>query len=198
MYDDVESDFWKDIFVHLQHKNMVRIGAERLSFEDLPSAFQKFSLAHPDLQPEIQIKDSNASWEIFVTSTIKLRLFFQSQIKASLLQQKGLDFVKIADAKFPYNPFPEISELLSKRDSYENQLYQLKEKSEKDSRKLKVAAEFIKAYASEKAAAKNITWKLEKKGESFLLVFSFSDKQNLEIQVSPKDFAQKIDEALNS
>ena len=98
MYDDVESDFWKDIFVHLQHKNMVRVGAERLLLSDVPDVFQKFSLAHPELQPQTQVNESSASWEIFVTSTIKLRLFIQSGIKASLLHKKGADFVKIADA----------------------------------------------------------------------------------------------------
>ncbi len=195
MYDDVESDFWKDIFVHLQHKNMVRVGAERLLLCDVENVFQKFSLAHPELQPQSQVNESSASWEIFVTSTIKLRLFIQSGIKASLLQKKGADFVKIADAKFPYNPFPEISELLSKRDSYEREIFRLKEAGAKNDRRNKLAAEFIKAYAEEKIGkGLGTTWQLEEKGNIFVLHIQFSVGEEKQLELSAEDFAEKIEE----
>ena len=194
MYDDVESDFWKEIFVHLQHKNMVRSGAERLLLGDVSEVFQKFSLAHPELQPQSQVSGSSASWEIFITSTIKLRLFIQSGIKASLLQKKGADFVKIADAKFPYNPFPEISELLSNRNSYEREIFRLKEADEKSERKNKLAAEFIKAYAEEKIGkGLGATWQLEEKGDNFVLNIQSAVGDEIKMELSSEDFAEKID-----
>lgn len=196
MYDDVESDFWKEIFVHLQHKNMVRSGAERLLLGDVSEVFQKFSLAHPELQPQSQVNESSASWEIFITSTIKLRLFIQSGIKASLLQKKGADFVKIADAKFPYNPFPEISELLSNRNSYEREIFRLKEADEKSERKNKLAAEFIKAYAAEKFANHVSSWNLEEKNGSFVLQVLLSNGDEKLINLTAEDFTQKIDTVL--
>lgn len=196
MYDDVESDFWKEIFVHLQHKNMVRSGAERLLLGDVSEVFQKFSLAHPELQPQSQVSGSSASWEIFITSTIKLRLFIQSGIKASLLQKKGTDFVKIADAKFPYNPFPEISELLSNRNSYEREIFRLKEADEKSERKNKLAAEFIKAYAAEKFANRVSSWNLEEKKDGFLLHVLLPAGNEQKIELTAKDFTQKIDTVL--
>ena len=94
-YSDSEADFWKEIFVHLQHKNMVRTGAERLTLADVQAAFDRFSLAHPEIAAVTEVKAGSASWEVPVTSTIRLRLFIQNQIKASLLQRQGKDFVKI-------------------------------------------------------------------------------------------------------
>lgn len=196
MYDDVESDFWKEIFVHLQHKNMVRSGAEQLLLGDVSEVFQKFSLAHPELQPQSQVSGSSASWEIFITSTIKLRLFIQSGIKASLLQKKGADFVKIADAKFPYNPFPEISELLSNRNSYEREIFRLKEADEKSERKNKLSAEFIKAYAAEKFANRVSSWNLEEKKGSFVLHVLPATGDEQMIELTAEDFSQKIDSVL--
>ena len=171
MYDDVEADFWKELFVHLQHKNMVRAGAERLTLADCPAAFNRFALAHPDIPATFEIKESSAVWEVPVTSSIHLRLFIQNQIKASLLQRQGSDFVKIADAKFPYNPFPEITEFLSRRDSYQVELHSRKELSLRDSRRTKLAEQFIRAYLQKKFGDSGIAWQLEiAENQTFTLI----------------------------
>ncbi len=161
MYDDVEADFWKELFVHLQHKNMVRQGAERLTLADVPAAFDRFAFAHPELVITSEIKPSSATWEVPVTTTIRLRLFIQNQIKASLLQRQGHDYVKIADAKFPYNPFPEISEFLSRSGQFEVELHSRQEGALRNNRRIKLAENFIKAALEKKFCNSGIAWKLE-------------------------------------
>lgn len=196
MYDDVESDFWKEIFVHLQHKNMVRTDGSRLCVSDCQYEFNKFKLSHPELRVDFTVNEASASFEAFVTPFIKLRLFVQSQIKASLLQKQGQDFVKIADAKFPYNPFPEISELISRRDFYEREVENLKEEDSKASRKSSLAGEFIKAYVKFKNLKKNLPWKLEAKDSGFILKINSSsglEKKEIGLELDEENFKEKID-----
>lgn len=170
MYDDVESDFWKDIFVHMQHKNMIRIGAERLSVQDAPAAFERFAFAHPDIKVEITNSANYVTWEIFITKTVKLRLFIQSQIKGTLLQRSGGDLVKIADAKFPNNPFPEIEEFLSNKNELLKELHHKVEHEIKQSKKEKLTGEFIKAHLKVKFSnQKDVVWSLENSGHEFKL-----------------------------
>jgi len=170
MYDDVESDFWKDIIVHMQHKNMIRTGAERLSMQDAPAAFERFQLAHPEITAEITNSSSYITWEIFITKTVKLRLFIQSQIKGTLLQRSGGDLVKIADAKFPNNPFPEIEEFLHNKNELLKDLHHKVEKHARDSKKHKLIEEFVKAHLQNKFENdKAVIWSLEDSGEDFKL-----------------------------
>ena len=95
---------------------MVRTDAGKLSLIEAEQTFERFSFAHPEIKADYSInsdlegKPSFATWEVTVTPEIKFRLFIQNQIKASLLQRRGGEYIKIADAKFPYNPFSEISE----------------------------------------------------------------------------------------
>lgn len=171
MYDDVESDFWKEIFVHLQHKNMVRCGAERLYLQDCDKAFERFSIAHPDIQAEITKTETYATWEIFISDNVKLRLFIQNQIKGSLMQKSGGDLVKIADAKFPNNPFPEIEEFLSRRNDYLRELHSKIDFHVRDMKKQKLFCEFIKAHLIKKFKnQKDIIWTLEPLGKDFKLM----------------------------
>ena len=193
-YSDSEADFWKEIFVHLQHKNMVRTGAERLTLADVQAAFDRFSLAHPEIAAVTDIKTGSASWEVPVTSTIRLRLFIQNQIKASLLQRQGKDFVKIADAKFPYNPFPEISEFLSRRDQYLLQLEERIEKKQKDNRRSKLAYNFIKAALQKKFASSPLVWHLEEADSEdggFVLILGMPPEEK-RIPLSEENFMKEI------
>ena len=202
MYDDLEADFWKDIFVHLQHKNMVRSDAGKLTLEDAENAFERFSFAHLEISAEYSLnKDSDgktsfATWEVSVTAEIKLRLFIQNQIKASLLQRRGSEYVKIADAKFPYNPFSEISEFLSKRDEYERSLYEAREKSLRNDRRTKIALEFIKAAADKKFRNTSVFWNIGNEGcnqGEFILTVGVSPEER-KIHLTETDFMQKLDE----
>ena len=193
-YSDSEADFWKEIFVHLQHKNMVRSGAERLPLADVQAAFDRFSLAHPEIAAVTEVKAGSASWEVPVTSTIRLRLFIQNQIKASLLQRQGKDFVKIADAKFPYNPFPEISEFLSRREQYLQQLEERIEKNQKDARRSKLACNFIKAALQKKFVSSQQVWHLEEADSAeggFFLTLGMPPEE-IKIHLTEDNFMQKI------
>ena len=125
MFDDKESDFWKEQFIHYQHRNMTRVGAQRLSLSEVPQAINEFEKNHPDVVAKTTDNSSYITWETSVTPTVKLRVFFQSQIKLSLLQISDGDPVKICDAKFPYNPFPEIQSFLEHIPQYKKELEQL-------------------------------------------------------------------------
>lgn len=194
MYDDVEADFWKEIFVHMQHKNMVRVGAERLSLSDCEQAFSRFNIAHPDIQAEITDSSSYKTWEIFISDTIKLRLFIQTQIKGTLLQRNGGDLVKIADAKFPNNPFPEIEEFLSKRNDYLKELHYKLENSVRMEKVQKLTGEFIKANLKKHFAEKKDTiWTLEPEGQDFKLTLQ-TGKESKTISLSCNDYRNQIKE----
>ena len=88
-YIDNEADFWKELFVHLQHKNMVRTNASALKLEDCRREFERFSQLHPDAKISTEYFDSYCIFEVALSATIKLRLFVQSAIKGSLMQKCG-------------------------------------------------------------------------------------------------------------
>ena len=146
-YIDNEADFWKEHFVHLQHKNMVRTNAQPLHMADCKAEFDAFIASHPDAKIFCEYFPSYCTFEVNLTSTIKLRLFIQNNIKASIMQKTGEEYVKICDAKFPYNPLPEISEFLEKLPDYLTELQNSLENKSRSVRRQKLALEFIKAYA---------------------------------------------------
>lgn len=196
--NDLEADFWKEQFVHLLHKNMIRTNAEFLKFEDVKSAFEKFSLYHPEYKVDFKIENSYATWEVFVTQTVKLRLFIQNQIKASLLQKNGVDFVKIADAKFPYNPFYEIAEFLLHKDELSVELTKLKEKNARKNRKLKIAMEFIEANLQEKYKNfPNVIWKLAKTDDDKIKLTVQKDKITEDYFLLLENFLDELKEIGN-
>lgn len=200
MFDNTDSDFWKEIFVHLLHKNMVRTNAEKLSFQNCKSAFESFSFRHPDLSPNVDFSDSYATWEIFVTSEVKLRLFIQSTIKGTLYQYEDGDYTKIADAKFPYDPFPEIEEFLSHVKEYESELNSTKTKKIHTKKQLELSCEFIKAFISEKiknsAYNNSCVWNLEIK--NFAIVLTLDDgKEKKSRELSPTSWKPELEKFLN-
>ena len=164
---DIESDFWKEIFRHLQHRNMSRIGAERLSLEEAPSEIEKFGKNHPEIIFRTEDKGSYITWETEVTETVKLRLFIQAQIKASLLQENSGEWIKIADAKFPNNPFPEVELLLSSREKYKAELQNEKKSSQVSGIHQKIAMELIKAVLMKKFRMGNSFVKVENSEKGF-------------------------------
>lgn len=147
-YYDSEADFWKEHFVHLQHKNMVRTNAEALRMEDCRTEFEAFAASHPSVIINTEYFPSYCTFEITLTAAIKLRLFIQNNIKASIMQKCGPEYIKICDAKFPYNPLPEISEFLEKLPEYLKELEDSLEQKSRSARRQKLALEFIKAYAN--------------------------------------------------
>lgn len=153
MSNDIESDFWKEIFRHLQHRNMSRVGGSRLPFAEAPAEIEKFAASHTDVNFMVDNSGSYITFEAPVTDTINLRLFIQNQIKASLMQKNGADWVKIADAKFFNNPFPEVELLLQNRDQYKKDLAAQKKETVQNDVKLRITSELIKAMMMKKWGA---------------------------------------------
>ena len=188
-YSDTEADFWKEHFVHLQHKNMVRANALPLHMADCKAEFEAFTASHPDAKISCEYFPSYCTFEVTLTTTIKLRLFIQNNIKASLMQKCGPEYIKICDAKFPYNPLPEISEFLAGLPNYLAELSQSLEKRFRSNRRQKLAQEFIKAYAS--AHLKQAFTINPNEDGTFNLTLS---AKSINIQITEDDFMQKIAE----
>ena len=188
-YIDNEADFWKEHFVHLQHKNMVRTNAQPLHMTDCKAEFEAFTASHPEAKISCEYFPSYCTFEVNLTSTIKLRLFIQNNIKASMLQKCGADYVKICDAKFPYNPLPEISEFLAKLPDYLTALEEALENKSRSHRRQQLALEFIKAYAT--THLKQAFTVNSNEDSTFLLTLP---SKSINIQITEDDFMQKIDE----
>ncbi len=188
-YSDSESDFWKEHFVHLQHKNMVRTNAKPLHMAECKAEFEAFTASHPDAKISCEYFPSYCTFEVNLTATIKLRLFIQNNIKASMLQKCGADYVKICDAKFPYNPLPEISEFLSKLPDYLAEHSQSLENKSRSLRRQKLALEFIKAYAT--THLKQAFTLNSNEDGTFLLTMPAISRN---IQITEDNFMQKIAE----
>lgn len=188
-YSDSEADFWKEHFVHLQHKNMVRTNAQPLHMTDCKAEFEAFTVSHPDAKIACEYFPSYCTFEVTLTAAIKLRLFIQNNIKASLLQKTGPDYTKICDAKFPYNPLPEIDEFLTRLPDYLKELETSLEKKSRTHRRQKLALEFIKAYAS--ANLKQAYTVTSNEDATFLLTLP---SKSINIRITEDDFMQKITE----
>ena len=188
-YTDNEADFWKEHFVHLQHKNMVRTNASALKLNDCKKEFEQFAQLHPKTKITTEYFDSYCIFEVALTASIKLRLFVQSAIKGSLMQKCGAEYVKICDAKFPYNPLPEIDEFLQNLDDYLTELDNLNEKKSCSERRQKIALEFIKAYAKKNISQKRV-WYIEAESDgTFMLKIPSED---FSVKMTDEDFMEKI------
>ena len=190
-YIDNEADFWKEHFVHLQHKNMVRTNATPLKMADCKAEFEAFAASHPEAKIATEYFTSYCTFEVTLTPTIKLRLFIQNSIKASIMQKAAGDYVKICDAKFPHNPLPEISEFLSHLPDYLKELSQSLENKSRSERRQKLALEFIKAYASSHLKEAYEVHSNEDNSFSLLL-----PAKSINIQVTEDNFMQKIQELI--
>lgn len=193
MYDDIEADFWKEHFSHVLHKNMVRIDAEKLTFDNAAGIIEGFKSRHPDLTPDVNFNSSYVTFELFITQEIKLRLYIQNQVKGSLMQYDEGDYVKLVDARFPYNPFPEIEEFLSHMEEYLSELDALVTKAVHSRKQMKVAEQFIRAALNKKFKNNpDIVWKLEQSGPKFILSVDQDDNRKMHL-ISITDFVKDIE-----
>lgn len=188
-YSDTEADFWKEVFVHLQHKNMVRTNAQPLHMQDCKQEFEAFTASHPDAKIFCEYFPSYCTFEVSLTASIKLRLFIQNNIKASIMQKTGEEYVKICDAKFPYNPLPEIDEFLSRLPDYLKELNETLENKSRSHRRQQLALEFIKAYAN--THLKEPYEVHPNEDGSFSLTLPAN---NINIQLTEENFIQRIKE----
>ena len=185
MFDDIESDFWKEQISAMQKNNLLRKDSDRLFMSECEKKFEEFKLLHPELVVETTCSANHCSLEFFVTQDVKLRLFVQNQTKLSFLQRSDGDLIKIADAKFPNNPFKEIEDFLLHRKDLTEQLLQLKETKQIIQKQQNFAAFFIEAYLDKKLG-ETFQWKIQK------------NRQNLSIQINrintrTQDFSFEVD-----
>lgn len=185
MFDDIESDFWKEQISAMQKNNLLRKDSDRLFMSECEKKFEEFKLLHPELVVETTCSANHCSLEFFVTQDVKLRLFVQNQTKLSFLQRSDGDLIKIADAKFPNNPFKEIEDFLLHRKDLTEQLLQLKETKQIIQKQQNFAAFFIEAYLDKKLG-ETFQWKIQK------------NRQNLSIQINRintrnQDFSFEVD-----
>ena len=192
---DIESDFLKEIFRHLQHRNMSRIEAKRLPLSDAMNEIENFKKQHPEIIFHVEDKNSYITWETDVTDTIKLRLFIQSQIKASLLQENNGEWIKIADAKFPNNPFPEVELLLLNREKYKRDLKNEKKTSQISEVQTKITIELIKAVLMKKFNKETSSVKVKITENGFTAEI-LSPEKNQTFSFSKEKLAEEIS-ALN-
>lgn len=193
MYDDIEADFWKEHFSHVLHKNMVRIDAEKLTFDNAAGIIEGFKSRHPDLKPDVNFNPTYVTFEIFITPEIKLRLYIQNQVKGSLLQFDEGDYVKLVDARFPYNPFPEIEEFLSHMEEYLQELDEKVNKAVHSKKQMKVCEQFIRAKLQKKfKGSPEVLWKLEQSDLSFILSIDKDNNRTLHL-ISVANYAEDIE-----
>ena len=190
-YYDSEADFWKEHFVHLQHKNMVRTNAQPLHMADCKAEFDVFTASHLGSKIFCEYFPSYCTFEVSLTASIKLRLYIQNNIKASIMQKCGPEYIKICDAKFPYNPLPEIHEFLSKLPEYLKELEESLVQKSRSERRQKLALEFIKAYAS---IHLKVPHEITINGDE---TYTLSLPANsINIQITDENFMQKITEII--
>ena len=190
-----EEDFWKDIFIHLQHKNMMRIAGEKITLENCQKEFDRFSLIHPEIEVFLNKEEDFKSFEFFISPKLKFRLYIKEQVKASLLEKNSNEFIKVADAKFVNNPFPEILEFLQNKDSYFVEIERSNHNKNKLQRKLNLAGEFIKAYLEQKYRESGLVWYLEGGKEDFILKVQ-KDKKNGDMEnyhITIENYKKEID-----
>ena len=176
MFDDIESDFWKEQISVMQKNNLLRKDSEKLYMSDCENKFEEFKLLHPELVIETTCSANHCSLEFFVTQDVKLRLFVQNQIKISFLQRSDGDLIKIADAKFPNNPFIEIEKFLSRKMDVNKQLLKIKENSQIIQKRQNFAAFFIEAYL-EKKLGEMFYWNIQKNKKNLLIKINKINKK---------------------
>lgn len=197
MYDDVESDFWKEQISQMQKNNLAHKKFDRLYISDCEKEFENFKILHPELVIETTFSASYSTLEFFVTEDVKFRLFVQNQTKGSFLQKKDGDLVKIADAKFPNNPFMEINAFLKNQVEIKKEISRLKENALINRKKQKVVGEFIKAYCMHVFDDKFV-WSLDYQKYDFLLTVEkktlYDEKkgEKLQFTVSCNNYKKEI------
>ena len=195
MFDDIESDFWKEQISAMQKNNLLRKDSDRLFMSECEKKFEEFKLLNPELVVETTCSANHCSLEFFVTQDVKLRLFVQNQTKLSFLQRSDGDLIKIADAKFPNNPFKEIEDFLLHRKDLTEQLLQLKETKQIIQKQQNFAAFFIEAYLDKKLG-ETFQWKIQKNRQNLTLQINRINTRNQDFSFEvdlEKDIKNQID-----
>lgn len=180
----METDFWKDKLNFYQQKNMTKKDGQRIDMIAALKEIESFKKNFPDIQNELLEQTSYISWEAYITNDLKLRFYLQTQIKISFMKKIDGVFTKIADAKFPYNPFPEITDLFSNIDDYLAEYDGDQIQNKQNKMKMKITYQFIKALAEKKFGGKKM-YQIECNEKDFTLIlgdYNSNEKYTLTIE----------------
>ena len=172
-------DFWRTKFAALQQKNMTATGRIRLTVQNIREEAAAFSEKFPSVRVSVSENGSGMEFEAELSFELKIRLFVQNQVKGSILQKTDAGFVKLGDAKFWTNPFPELEESSTGRQKF------LKMQ--------KLTGEMIKSILKKKLDGKGLVWFLEPTDSAFILTIETAGQKQT-YNLSMTRFAQEINE----
>lgn len=187
----MENDFWKEKLNYYQQMNMTKKEHSFLHMDEAVDKINEFTKKFPSVQTELNQSNSYITWEAYISSSVKLRFYIQSQIKISFMQKIDGVFTKVADAKFPYDPFAEIEDLFTNLDSIVNEFDSSKVNEQQLQKQQKITYEFIKANLSQKLN-KSIIYHIECRQKDFLLVMENYNGAEKSVSLTADNFRQII------
>ena len=186
-------DFWRTKFAVLQQKNMTAVGRDRLTIQNIREEAAAFSERFPSVPVSVTKNGSGMEFEAELSFELKIRLFVQNQVKGSILQRTEAGFIKLGDAKFWTNPFPELDDFVNHFDEYQAELEEWSAGRQKFLKMQRLTGEMIKSILKKKLDGKGVVWFLEPTDSAFILTTeNAGNKQTHSLSMSC--FAQEINE----
>ena len=186
-------DFWRTKFAALQQKNMTATGRIRLTVQNIREEAAAFSEKFPSVPISLSENGSGMEFEAELSSELKIRLFVQNQVKGSILQRTEAGFIKLGDAKFWTNPFPELDDFVNHFDEYQAELEEWSAGRQKFLKMQRLTGEMIKSILRKKLDGKGVVWFLEPTDSAFILTTeNAGNKQTYNLSMSR--FVQEINE----
>ncbi|MCR5401245.1 MAG: hypothetical protein K6E78_06570 [Treponema sp.] len=209
MYTEEESDFWKEKLnlMRIQNLRLSSKAAENLEEKRLVKTetgeaeekLREIQEGFSSMECQIEKTDSSFSWEISPSPSLKIRGYHQkcgeiiaSSAKISILGKTDRTWEKIADARFPNDPFILISHFLSHFETYQVELEEIKKNTLKYQKKQEIAYRTITALLSEKYEKSSLVWSLIKNKKDFTLCLTEKD-QKRNISLTLENFMTEID-----
>ena len=186
-------DFCRTKFAALQQKNMTATGRIRLTVQNIREEAAAFSEKFPSVLVSVSENGSGMEFEAELSFELKIRLFVQNQVKGSILQKTDAGFVKLGDAKFWTNPFPELEDFVNHFKEYQSELEEWSIGRQKFLKMQKLTGEMIKSILKKKLDGKGLVWFLEPTDSAFILTIETAgQKQTYNLSMS--SFVQEINE----
>jgi hypothetical protein len=186
-------DFWRTKFAALQQKNMTATGRIRLTVQNIREEAAAFSEKFPSVLVSVSENGSGMEFEAELSFELKIRLFVQNQVKGSILQKTDAGFIKLGDAKFWTNPFPELEDFVNHFKEYQSELEEWSTGRQKFLKMQKLTGEMIKSILKKKLDGKGLVWFLEPTDSAFILTTeNAGNKQTHRLSMSC--FVQEINE----
>ena len=174
----------------MQRQNM-RLNSSNMSLSDAKEKLEKMQKLLPEIEIISASTDSYISSDLQASSKLKVRLYIQSQSKITFLESTGTGWEKIADAKFPNDPFPLLIHFFNHLEQYEKELREVLEERRKFEKKQKIAGEIIKSLLMKKFRETKTIWHLEPNQEDFTLTIENGTDKKI-IPISFENFTADI------